>query len=62
MNLAPKMILKYPMNPYISRELLDYSNYSKPAENAKLEEMPPKLGQNKAKKWLNFETLHSTLT
>jgi hypothetical protein len=24
--------------------------------------MPPKLGQNKAKKWLNFETLHSTLT
>jgi hypothetical protein len=24
--------------------------------------MPPKLGQNKAKKWLNFETLPSTLT
>jgi hypothetical protein len=53
------MILQYPMNPYISREMLDYS---KPAENAKLEEMPPKLGQNKAKKWLNFETLPSTLT
>jgi hypothetical protein len=36
-------------------------DYSKLAKNAKIEEMPPKLGQNKPKKWLNFETLHSTL-
>jgi hypothetical protein len=36
-------------------------DYSKPAKNAKIEENTPKLGQNKAKKWLNFETFHSTL-
>jgi hypothetical protein len=57
--LAPKIILQYPLNPYIVSEALDYS---KPAKNAKFKEMTPKLGQNKAKKWLNFETLPSTLT